>query len=87
MATAPTSIAGDPSGATMNSQGIVASPYTDSHAKLPTTAQSAMSALWKPATTGGIQDGQTVYLVETYFESTGFSFGKGTQGVYAKFFF
>lgn len=87
LTTAPASVAGDPSGATIDSKGIVNNPFGDPLAKLPTSAQSAMSALWKPATTGGIQDGQTVYLVETYFESTGFSFGKGTQGVYAKFFF
>ena len=88
LATAPTSVAGTPStGITVNSQGIVANPYGDSHAKLTGTAESGMVALWNAGNTGGLQDGQIVNLVETYFESTGFSFGSGTHGVYAKFFF
>jgi hypothetical protein len=88
LATAPVSVAGTPnSGITVNSQGVVANPYGDSTAKLSGTAESGMVALWNAGATGGLQDGQTVNLVETYFESTGFSFGSGTHGVYAKFFF
>ena len=87
LSTAPVSLAGVPSGVTMNSQGVVSNPYGDPNAKLTGTAQSGMKALWNAGNTGGLQDGQAVNLVETYFESTGFSFGTGTHGVFAKFFF
>lgn len=87
LSTAPTSVAGNPGSVTYNSQGIVANPYGDANAKLTGTAQSNMKTLWNAGNTGGLQDGQVVNLVETYFESTGFSFGQGTKGIYAKFFF
>ena len=87
LATAPVSLAGNPSGATMNSQGVVSNPYGDATAKLTGTAQSSMKSLWNAGNTGGLQDGQAVNLAETYFESTGFSFGSGTHGIYAKLFF
>jgi hypothetical protein len=87
LATAPASLAGDPSGATMNAQGVVANPYADTTARLPSTQNADMKTLWNAGNTGGLQDGQTVYLVETYVESSGFSFGQGAKGIYAKFFF
>jgi hypothetical protein len=87
LATAPVSLAGTPSGVTTNPQGVVANPYGDANAKLTGTAQTGMKSLWNAGNTGGLQDGQAVNLVETYFESTGFSFGSGTHGIFAKFFF
>ena len=88
LATAPASIAGTPNASiVMSNTGVVANYITDSHAQLPATADAAMDSLWNPGTANGLQDGQLVYLVETYFESTGFSFGTGTKGIYAKFFY
>jgi hypothetical protein len=88
LATAPVSIAGTPSASiSISNTGVVSNYITDSHAQLPTAADAAMDGLWNPGTSNGLQDGQVVYLVETYFESTGFSFGTGTHGIYAKFFY
>jgi hypothetical protein len=88
LATAPPSIAGTPSASiAISSTGVVANYITDVNAQLPSTADSAMDGVWNPGTANGLVDGQLVYLVEMYFESTGFSFGTGTKGVYAKFFY
>jgi hypothetical protein len=88
LATAPTSIAGTPSSSiVINSSGTVSNYLTDINAQIPASADTAMDNLWSPGSANGLQDGQTIYLVETYFESTGFSFGNGTKGVYAKYFY
>jgi hypothetical protein len=88
LATAPASIAGTPSSSiAISSSGVVANYVTDTNAALPSTADAAMDGVWNPQTANGLQDGQLVYLVEMYFESTGFGFGTGTKGIYAKFFY
>jgi hypothetical protein len=88
LASAPTSLTGTPSSSMVtDTSGTVSNPYGDANAKLQGTAQSNMKTLWNAGNSGGVVDGQSVYLVETYFESTGFSFGTGTKGIYAKFFF
>jgi len=79
-----------PSGATINSAGIVQNYITDSHAKLPSAAQTAMQSLWGAnANTGqtALTDGQVVYIVEGYFQSPDLSVGAlAGNGVYARYF-
>lgn len=82
---------GTPSGATLNTSGIVANPVTDSHAQLASAAQAAMQAVWAGnAGTGqqALSDGQVVYIVEGYFQSPDLSVGSlSGGGVYARYFF
>ncbi len=82
---------GTPTGATLTNAGIVQNPVTDPHAQLAGTAQTAMQSLWQTTSGAGQQpldDGQTVYVVETYFQSPdlGVSALSG-NGVYARYFF
>jgi hypothetical protein len=81
---------GTPSGATLTSAGIVQNPVTDTHAKLGSTPQAAMKALWQTTSNGqtSLADGQLVYIVETYFQSPDLSLGSmAGNGVYARYFF
>jgi hypothetical protein len=81
---------GNPTGATLTTAGIVQNPVTDSHAKLPTAAQSAMQGLWQTTSNGQmpLEDGQVAYVVETYFQSPDLSVGAlSGNGVYARYFF
>jgi len=80
---------GTPTGATINSSGIVQNPVTDSHAKLASAPQTAMTNLWQVSTNGQtpLTDGQVIYMVETYFQSPDLSIGAlGGNGVYARYF-
>jgi hypothetical protein len=82
---------GTPTGATLTNAGIVQNPVTDPHAQLASTAQTAMQSLWQTTNAAGQQpldDGQTLYVVETYFQSPdlGVSALSG-NGVYARYFF
>ena len=43
---------GDPSGATISSQGSVSNYVTDVTAKLPSAGQAAMVALWQTTANG-----------------------------------
>ena len=81
---------GNPTGATLNSAGIVANPVTDSHAKLGSGAQAAMQSVWQTTNNGqqALTDGQVVYIVEGYFQSPDLSVGSlSGKGVYARYFF
>lgn len=91
LASTTTQSLGTPSGATLTNSGIVQNPVTDSHAKLGAAGQSAMTTLWQSTSGNGQQaldDGQVVYVVETYFQSPdlGVSALSG-NGVYARYFF
>ena len=91
LANASTVSLGTPAGASVNSSGHVANPVTDSHAQLPSGAQSAMQSIWASnATTGqqALTDGQVMYVVETYFDSPDLSVGSlAGKGVYARYFY
>jgi hypothetical protein len=90
LASATTQSLGTPSGATLNASGIVQNPVTDSQAKLGTTAQAAMQALWQTTSNGqtSLTDGQVSYVVESYFQSPDLSLGSVSgNGVYARYFF
>jgi hypothetical protein len=90
LANSVTQSLGTPTGATLTTAGIVQNPVTDSHAKLPTAAQSAMQSLWQTTSNGQmpLEDGQVAYVVETYFQSPDLSVGAlSGNGVYARYFF
>jgi hypothetical protein len=90
LSNANTDTLGTAAGATINSQGIVQNPITDPNAKLSSTAQSTMQGLWQVTTNGQtpLNDGQIVYVVETYFQSPDLSVGSfAGNGVYARYFF
>lgn len=77
-------------GATLNSSGMVSNPVTDTHAKLPTAPQSAMTALWQTTNNGqqALTDGQVAYIVECYFRSPDLNVSSlAGGGVYARYFF
>lgn len=85
-----TSTLGDPTGATLSSQGSVSNPVTDVNAKLPPTAQTAMTNLWQTTNNGQqpLTDGQVFYAAEGYFQTPNYSLGTSTsQGVFARSFF
>ncbi len=89
LASATTVTLGSPTGATLNTDGILQNPVTDSHAKLGAVPQAAMQALWQVNTNGQtpLTDGQVVYIVETYFQSPDLTIGSfAGNGVYARFF-
>ncbi len=76
--------------ATINRAGAVQNYLVDAGAKLPEPQQSDMRALWQ--TSSGVrtplQDGQVVYVVETYFSSMDIGLGSFPGGgLYAKYFF
>jgi hypothetical protein len=77
--------------AIVNSSGNVQNYITDSRAALPGTAQSAMQTLWQSRGNGttALADQQTVYIVETYFQSPdlGNVSSLSGNGVYARYFF
>ena len=80
---------GDPTTTNISSQGIVQNPVTDSGAKLSSTGQANMTALWQSGNNGttALTDGQIVYVVETYFQYT-IQFGSYPgSGSYARYFF
>jgi hypothetical protein len=91
LANANTVTLGTPVGASINTSGFVANPITDTHAKLPATAQTAMTNLWATNGTTGQQaltDGQVAYIVETYFQSPDLTVSSlAGNGVYARYFF
>jgi hypothetical protein len=91
LANSRTQSLGTPVGATLTTAGIVQNPVTDTHAKLPSTAQTAMQSLWQSSSSNGqmpLDDGQVVYIVETYFQSPDLSVGSlAGNGVYARYFF
>lgn len=90
LANSNTATMGTPTGATVNSSGIVQNPVTDAHAKLGTSAQAAMQSLWQTTSNGQtpLTDGQVSYVVETYFRSPDLSVGSlSGNGVYARYFF
>ncbi len=81
---------GTPSGATINTAGIVSNYITDSHAKLGSAAEAAMQSMWQTTNNGqqALSDGQVVYIVEGYFQSPDLSVGSlSGNGVYARYFF
>jgi hypothetical protein len=81
---------GNPTGATLNNNGVVQNYVTDTHARLGSTAQSAMTALWQTTANGQqpLVDGQVAYIVETYFQSPDLTVGNlSGNGVYARYFY
>ncbi len=90
LATQHPSSLGDPTGATLSSQGSVSNAVTDSAARLPTAGQAAMTTLWQTTANGQqpVLDGQVFYAAEGYFQTPSLSLGTATsQGVYARSFF
>lgn len=70
--------------------GTVANSASDSHAKLPSAAQTAMHNLWQTTANGQapLIDGQVVYVAEGYFQTPTLTLGSYTSsGVYARSFF
>ncbi len=70
--------------------GTVINYLTDSHAKLPAAAQTAMTNVWQTTNNGQspLIDGQTVYISEGFFQTPSLSLGNTgstgiSQGVYA----
>jgi hypothetical protein len=90
LASHPSSLGTLPAGITVQSNGSVVNPVTDSTARLPTTAQAAMVALWQ-VNSGGqtpLVDGQLVYCGEAYFQSPDLSVSAlSGSGVYSRYFF
>ena len=82
---------GDPgAAAAISSAGIVQNPVTDSAARLPSTQQANMQALWQSSssTTTPLQDGQVCYVMELFAQSPDLSLGSFPgNGVYARYFF
>jgi hypothetical protein len=92
LSNASTVTLGVPSGVTYSSDGtgMVTNPVTDSHAKLATTPQAAMVALWQTTNNGqqALTDGEVAYIVECYFQSPDLTVSSLTGGgVYARYFF
>jgi hypothetical protein len=70
--------------------GTVLNYLTDSHAKLPAAAQTAMANVWQTSANGQapLIDGQVVYIAEGYFQTPSLTLGSFTSnGVYARSFF
>lgn len=81
---------GDPSGATISSQGSVSNPVTDVKAKLPPGGQAAMVALWQTTANGQapLTDGQVFYASEGFFQTPSLSLGNDVSpGVSVRAFF
>ncbi len=81
---------GDPTGATLSSQGSVANPVTDVTAKLPPAGQAAMVALWQTNANGQapLADGQVFYAAEGFFQTPSLTLGNNvSQGVSVRSFF
>ena len=81
---------GTPTGAALSSAGVVSNPVTDSHARLPSASQTAMTNLWLTTANGqtNLTDGQVVYVAECFFQTPQLSLGVySSKGVYARYFF
>jgi Flp pilus assembly protein TadG len=81
---------GNPSTAAISGSGVLASPITDSGAKLPNPGQSNMQNLWQSGANGTapLQDGQVSYVVELFAQSPDLNLGSFLgSGVYARYFF
>lgn len=90
LASSSTQTLGTPTGATLNSAGVVQNPITDSHAQLGSAPQTAMSNQWQTSANGQqpLTDGQVVYIVELYFQSPDLTIGSlAGNGVYARNFY
>lgn len=78
-------------GSGQTSAGVITSPVTDSTAKLSSTYQTAMAGLWQTTTNGqtSLVDGQTIYVVEAYFQTPTLDMGGvyKSKGSYARYFF
>jgi hypothetical protein len=75
-------------GAIANNGGVP-SPVTNTCAKLSSAAQSAMTNTWNSnSNQTALQDGQVIYMVEGYFDTSWVSFGSFTNnGVYSVYYF
>ncbi len=83
------SFVGTPTAA-RSSAGVVQNPVTASGARLTSTEQSNMQALWQTYANGRtpLSDGQAMYMVEVYFQSPDLNLGSFPgRGVYARWFF
>jgi hypothetical protein len=81
---------GNPNTNAISNSGVLASPITDSGAKLPNPGQTSMQTLWQSNSNGQapLQDGQVVYVVELFAQSPDLSLGSFSgAGVYARYFF
>jgi hypothetical protein len=80
---------GTPTGATLSTSGVVANPATDANAKLPTAGQTYMTNLWQTTANGQspLIDGQTSYVVESFYQTSNISIGGTVGQVYAIYFF
>lgn len=77
-------------GATLSSGGIVQNPLTSAGAKLPGTAQTAMTTVWQTSAHGQspLTDGTIIYAVEVYFQTGSIQLGPySSQGIYSRSFF
>jgi len=89
LATANPSSFGNPT-STVTAYGVVLNPLTVAGAALPNANQTKMNALWQVSGNGRtpLVDGQTMYVVETYFNSPDLAIGKSDGGgVYARYFY
>jgi hypothetical protein len=90
LATQHPSSMGEPTGATISSQGSISNPVTDVTAKLPPTGQAAMVALWQTSANGQapLADGQIFYASEGFFQTPSLSLGNNVSpGVSVRSFF
>ena len=90
LATQHPSSMGDPTGATISSQGSISNPVTDVTAKLPPAGQAAMVALWQTSANGQapLADGQIFYASEGFFQTPSLSLGNNVSpGVSVRSFF
>lgn len=89
LTTLKTSTLGTPTGATLSSSGVVANPATDATAKLPSAGQTYMTNLWQTTANGQspLVDGQTAYVVESFFQTNNISISSTGGQVYAIYFF
>lgn len=83
------SMIGTPTTTSINSSGYITSDVaSDSGAKLQGAAQTTMQALWQNAGSpqAALVDGQVIYMVEVYFQSS-IALGYNSPGTYARYFF
>jgi hypothetical protein len=84
-----TSNLGTPTGETLSTSGEVANPVTDATAQLPSAGQTYMQSLWQTSANGqqSLIDGQTIYVVECFFQTPNISISSTGGKVYAIYFF
>lgn len=84
-----TSSLGNPTGATLSTAGEVANPVTDTTAQLTGAGMTYMDGLWQTTANGQtpLIDGQTVYVVECFFQTPNISISNSGGQVYAIYFF